>query len=42
MKKKQYFQPTMEMVALRPTTVICVSITPGPPIGGGEPPEYTD
>ena len=40
--KKLYNQPSMEVMALMPTTIICASITAGPGIGSGDPPEYGD
>lgn len=33
--KKNYNQPAVEVTALMPTAIICVSITPGPPAPGG-------
>jgi len=35
MEKKLYIQPEIDVMALMPTTIICASITPGPPAPGG-------
>ena len=40
--KAMYKQPSMEVVALMPTTIICASVTEGDPVTGGDPPAYGD
>ena len=42
MKKVNYIQPKMQVVALMPTTIICASMTQGDPVinsGSGIPEE---
>lgn len=40
--KKLYNQPQVQVTELEPQTVLCASITAGPGIGSGDPPEYGD
>lgn len=42
MKKKVYNQPHVETMAITPMSIICVSITPGPPVTNTDPPAYGD
>ena len=43
--KKIYNQPAIMISEIMPTTIICASITQGPPVdpsNPGDPPEYGD
>ena len=40
--KKNYIEPSMGVAAMKPMTIICASITQGPPVNPTDPPEYGD
>jgi len=40
--KKNYIVPSMDVAAMKPMTIICASITQGPPVNPTDPPEYGD
>lgn len=40
--RKNYNQPAIMILEIMPTTIICASITQGPPVNPTDPPEYGD